>query len=189
MSNTNNASNVSAGKPNRNGAIFRAPLGTTPPTDAVTTLGADFKPMGYVSSDGLTNSNKISSSEIKAWGGDTVMVSQTDKTDTFSFTLLETLKKDVISALFGSSNVTGDLATGMTVKVNSDAQEEAVWVVNLILNGDTAKRIVIPCGIISDIADIVYKDDSAIGYGLTISCLPDSSGNTHYEYIIAASST
>ena len=189
MSTTNNAANVSAGKPKIDGAIFRAVLGTTPPTDASTTLGADFKPMGYVSSDGVTNSNKISVSNIKAWGGDTVMVSQTDKTDTIAFTLIESLSENVISAVFGPGNVSGTLATGMTVKVNGDAQDEAVWVINMVLNGDTAKRIVIPCGIISDMADIVYKDDTAIGYGITLSCLPDSSGNTHYEYILKASST
>ena len=189
MSNTNNAQNVSAGKPKIDGAIFRAPFGTTPPTDASTTLGADFKPMGYVSSDGLTNANSISTSNIKAWGGDTVLVSQTDKTDTMSFTLIEALNSDVLKAVFGSGNVTGALNTGLTVKVNADVQEEAVWVVNMVLNGNTAKRIVIPCGTISALADIVYKDDSAIGYGITLSCLPDSSGNTHYEYILAASST
>lgn len=187
MSNT--ASNVSAGKPKIDGAIYRAPLGTTLPTDASTSLGSAFKAMGYVSSDGLTNANKISTSNIKAWGGDTVMVTQTDKTDTLAFTLIEALNSDVLSAVFGSDNVSGALSTGISITVNADVQEEAIWVVDMVLNGDTAKRIVVPCGVISDLADIVYKDDSAIGYGLTISCLPDSSGNTHYEYIKKASTT
>lgn len=189
MSNTNNSANVSAGKPKIDGAIFRAPFGTTPPTSASTTLDAAFKAMGYVSSDGVTNSNSISTSSIKAWGGDTVLVSQTDKTDTISFTLIESLNEDVIGAVFGTDNVSGALATGLTVEVNGDAQKEAVWVINMVLNGDTAKRIVIPNGVISAIADIVYKDDTAIGYGITLSCLPDADGNTHYEYILKAAST
>lgn len=187
MSNT--ASNVSVGKPKISGAIFRAPLGTTLPTDASTALTAAFKAMGYVSADGLTNANKISTNNIKAWGGDTVLVSQTDKTDTLAFTLIEALNSDVLSAVFGSDNVAGTLATGISISVNADVQEEAVWVVDMVLNGDTAKRIVVPDGVISDLADIVYKDDTAIGYGVTISCLPDSSGNTHYEYIKKASTT
>lgn len=186
---SNSASNVSAGKPKIDGAIYRAPLGTTLPTDASTSLGAAFKAMGYVSSDGLTNANKISTSNIKAWGGDTVMVTQTDKTDTLAFTLIEALNSDVLSAVFGSDNVSGTLTTGISISVNADVQEEAIWVVDMVLNGDTAKRIVVPNGVISGLADIVYKDDSAIGYGLTISCLPDSSGNTHYEYIKRASTT
>ena len=32
-------------------------------------------------------------------------------------------------------------------------------------------------------ADVVYKDDTAIGYGVTLTCMPDASENTHYEYI------
>ena len=119
-----NKSNVSTGKPKVTGSIYRAVLGTTLPTSASETLNAAFKAMGYVSADGVTNANKISTSAIKAWGGDTVMVSQTDKTDTFSFTLIESLNTDVVSAIFGTANVTGAIATGLTVKATVTFQ---VW--------------------------------------------------------------
>ena len=186
---SNNKSNVSAGKPKIGGAVYRAPKGTSAPTSADATLGSAFKAMGYVSSDGLTNANSASSSNIKAWGGDTVLVVQTDKNDTLAFTLLEVLNTDVLAAVHGSSNVSGALATGITVNVNADLQEEAVWVIDMVLNGNVAKRIVAPNAVISAVADVVYKDDSAIGYGVTLTCMPDISENTHYEYIKAASST
>lgn len=53
----------------------------------------------------------------------------------------------------------------------------------MILNGDTIKRIVIPCAKVTELEDIVYADEEALGYGTTISTTPDASGNTHYEYI------
>ena len=56
----NNAQNVTTGKPKIGGAIFRAPLGSTLPTDAVTALDAAFKNMGYISEDGVRSEEHTS---------------------------------------------------------------------------------------------------------------------------------
>lgn len=181
----NTVTNVSAGKPKVSGAIYRAPLSSTPtlPTDATTALGTEFKALGYVSDDGLTNTNSPDSETIKAWGGDTVLTIQTEKPDEFQLTLIEVLNTDVLTAVYGSSNVTGSLTAGITVKANADEPEEAAWVIDMVMRGGVLKRIVIPDGKVTEIGDIEYTDEDAVGYELTVQAMPDASGQTHYEYI------
>lgn len=184
----NTAANVTVGKPKVGGAIYVAPLGTALPTDSSTALNAAFKCLGYVSEDGVTNSNSPESDNVKAWGGDTVLVLQTDRPDSFALTLLEGLNEDVLKTIYGSSNVTVDGSGNITVKATADEMIGHAWVFEMIMKGNRAKRTVIPNGTISELGDIVYKDDEAVGYNVTIQDVPDSTGVYHYEYIAAGAS-
>lgn len=185
MASNNNSSNVSAAKPNITGAIYRAPLTATLPTTADEAL-VGFTCLGYLSEDGITNSNSRESDEFKAWGGDTVLTSQTSYTDTFNFTLLEYLNEDVKKTVYGEDNVSGDLSTGMTVKANSQELVSYAWVFDMIMRDNTLNRIVVPSGKISEVSDVVYSDSDLTSYEVTVTAFPDTDGNTHYEYIKAA---
>ena len=178
----NVASNVSAGKPKLTGAIWVAPKGTDLPTDTATALDAAFACMGYCSDAGLVNSTNLESTDIKAWGGDTVLNIQTSKDDTFKFTLIEVLNEDVLKFVYGSDNVSGSLENGLTVKANNGDVPEVAIVIDMILRDNTAKRVVISDCKISEIGDITYSDSDAVGYETTVKCIPDAQGNTHYEY-------
>jgi len=186
MPTTNTATNVSTGKPAKAGAIFFAPLGTTLPTDTDTALSGAFVPLGYVSDDGLTNDNSPESNQIKAWGGDTVINTQTDRPDSYKLTLIEVLNVNVLKTVYGDSNVTVDGNGNITVKATADDLGGGSWVIDMIMTNSRKKRIVIPNGVISGLETITYKDDEAIGYGITITDIPDSYGVYHYEYIKAA---
>ena len=184
-----NAENVSVGKPAVTGAIFIAPTGTDLPTSPDASLNSAFVDLGYVSEDGVTNSNAVTSEQIKAWGGDSVSRPQTEKSDTFKVKLIEAANGDVLKVYFGSTNVSGSLSTGITVNVNSKELPENSWVIDTILRAGAYKRMVIPRGKVTELGDVVYKDNEVIGYEVTVAALPDSSGNTHYEYLKAAATS
>ena len=184
----NNAMNVTTGKPKKAGAIYRAPLGTTLPTDATTALDSAFKCLGYASEDGVKNNNSPETDSVKAWGGDTVLHFQTGKEDTFGFTLLEIMNEDVLKAVYGDDNVDVTAATTSTPKqiavtANADEQEACSWVIEMIMTNSSLKRIVIPNGKVTEVGEVAYTDSDAVGYETTVSCVPDDDGNTHYEYM------
>ena len=183
MGNKPNAGNVTAAKPKVAGAIHVAPLGTDLPTDAVTALSEAYKSLGYVSKDGVSNGNSASSESTTAWGGDVVLDGQTNKPDTFKYTLLEAMNPEVLKHVYGDENVTGSLAEGIKVTANRDEAKERVVVVDMLMRNNAAKRIVIPRAKVTTVDEIKYQQGQAVGYGITISANPDDSGNTHYEYI------
>ena len=177
-----NAANVTTGKRRVDGGIYFAPAGTALPTDATTALASAFKNLGYVSEDGVTNSLSKETSEIKEWGGDTVDVVLTAQNDTFSLTFIESMNVDTLKAIYGDRNVS-ESSGAITVAVNASEAPAGVYVIDMVMKGNKLKRIVIPNGKVSELGDIVYKADEAVGYDVTISASLDADGNTHYEYI------
>lgn len=185
------ATKVTMGKPAISGAISVAPLGTTLPSDAVTALDGAFETLGYISDGGFTNSNSPSTEQIKAWGGDIVATPLTEKADTFQTTFIEALDVNVLTLIYGSDNVSGTLAGGITVRANSSEPEAVSMVCDMIMTGGVLKRIVIAIAKLTDLGDIVYVDNEPVGYEATFTALPGDSSfdyDTHKEFIIEPAS-
>lgn len=173
----NDTKNVVAGRPLSTGGVLRGPLGTALPTDVTTAPGVAFKALGYVSEDGLTETVERSTDKIRAWGGDTVKVVQTEYGVTYSFTLIEATREDVLKAVYGEGNVTTTPATSSagalsTVVLNSETLEHAAWVFE-IKDGDARIRIVVPDGQVTEIGEVTYADGEAVGYEVTVEAFRD----------------
>lgn len=179
----NTALNVSTGKPRVTGGIYRAPIGTTLPTDATTALGVDFTSLGYIATDGVTHSFELDSGEYRAWGGDLVMAYLNSKTHRFAFGMIEVLNPEVHKTIHGTTNVTGTLADGISIVADGKDMTEYVYVIELMLRDGALSRIVIPDGKITELGDVVYQDADAINFPVTVTAQADNSGNAYYEYI------
>ena len=90
-----NTAQVTAGKPKTGGHVYRAPLGTQLPTDALSELTSAFIDMGYISEDGVTNSNNADTETVNAWGGTPVLVIQSSKEDTFQLQFISAMNPEV----------------------------------------------------------------------------------------------
>lgn len=179
----NDSSLATVAKPVAAGAISSGTTKITLPTGATTNLAAGFVKLGYVSEDGLTNGIDTDVENIKAWGGDTILTVRTSRTETFKFTLVQALDIDVLKEVYGQDNVSGDLATGITVKHNNTELPRRAFVIDMLMTGNAVKRIVVPAGQVTEVGDVTYVDGTAVGYETTVTCFPDSQGNTVYEYI------
>lgn len=183
-------SDVRVGAPDQKvtGAIKHAPLGTTVPdlaniTKAAVTLDNAFTGDEYVSEDGLTLSPSMSTTEIKDWSGATVRKLLESFDGTISWTMIST-NAGAMQIAFGSENVTEVAATeqhGKQVKAALGAYlpEEQAWVF-LMKDGDARVVIAVPDGQITEVGDVTFASNTAIGWPVTLSCYPDSNGKCIY---------
>ena len=177
-----NKNNVTGSKPKRAECIYTAPIGTELPTDTTTPLAEAYKSLGYVSEDGITESESKDTENVIAFGGDVVLITEGEHSYTVQFALMEYLNIDVQKVRHGDSNVTGTLEAGLTIKGNANSTEDRVYVIDLLLN-NAIERLVIPCGKVTETGDKTRNNSDAITTDITITGLPDENGNKYYDYI------
>lgn len=162
------------------GAAYVAPLGTTGPVDSTSNVPAAAVDVGWISDEGITESNTAESTEIKGWqGGQTVRKVVSSSAVTFAFTAIETSKTVLELYHKGSKVVT---TTGKSVlAVKAPGPDRRMFIFDVI-DGDKHIRIVVPDGEVSETGDIAYKGDSAIAYALTVTAYPGADGTVALKY-------
>jgi len=161
-------------------AVYAAPLGTTLPTSATATLDNAFVDLGWVGEDGVTNSISRETTKHKAWGGETVKVTQDSYTETLQLTLLES-SAEVFKVVYGEDNVTESGDT-LTVEHSRLMLERQSFVIDFI-DGDRAGRIVVREGQVTEVADVMYVHSDLTRYQITVDVFkPDNADNAVVAY-------
>lgn len=175
--------NVSAAKPMVSGAAFWAPLDVPVPKDFATKLSTSYECFGYLSADGVENTVEEDSESVTAFGGDTVLLVETSREESFVCTMIESLNLAVLKAAHGPENVTGTLETGIKILHNGKPRPEGHLVFEFVMNNGVGKRIVVPHARVTAVDSVKYVDSEPIGYPMTFGAFPNEDGNTAIEYI------
>lgn len=185
-----NTSEVRVGAPDQKvtGAIKHAALGTAIPdlsdvTKSAVTLDNAFTGNEYVSEDGLTLTPSRSTADIKDWSGATVRKVLESFNGTLGWTMIST-NAAALGVAFGEENIDTVAATttdGAKAKVALGAYlpDPQAWVF-LMKDGDARIVIAVPNGQITDVGEITFASNAAVGWPVTLSTYPDEDGNSIY---------
>lgn len=185
-----NTSEVRVGAPDQKttGAIKHAPIGTTLPSLASiskngVTLDNAFVGDEYVSEDGVTLAPSISTTDIKDWSGSTVRKVLETFDGTLSWSMIST-NENSLGVAFGSEYIETQAATqqhGKQVKASLGAHlpEAQSWVF-LMKDGDARIVILVPNGQVTEVGETQFTSNAAVGWNVTLSCYPDSQGESIY---------
>lgn len=170
------------------GAIKHAPIGTTLPTLAsISTSGVQladgFTGDEYVSEDGLTLTPSMSTTDIKDWSGATVRKVLESFDGTLSWTMIST-NEGALGVTFGDDKITTNAAAtthGKQVQAALGAHlpDAQSWVF-LMKDGDARIVILVPNGQVTEVGEVTFASNAAVGWNVTLSCYPDSDGECIY---------
>lgn len=183
-----NTANVAAFSPPVAGGVSYLPAGSALPTDATTALPEGAVALGYVSEDGVAYSGDAPSlTDVAAWGGDVIATLETTKKIVrYTIKFLEIFNEDVLSTIFGESNVTVTAAAGsnpttIAITDKNETPPNGIFVIEGLYQGKKA-RIVLPNAKPATTSEDPFTHSSLTGFELQLTGLIDSSGNSRYIY-------
>jgi hypothetical protein len=162
------------------GALRTAPLGTTLPV-GLTAYTTPFVNLGYISDDGITESQSEDRQEFTPWqSASPIRTEVTKGVTTFHATLWES-NWDTISLYYRVGLADATVGTGPDAGVvtidqkGKPKQDLRVFAVDVV-DGVYARRMLVPMGEVTERGDIVYKSDTLIGYEVTITAYEGPDG-------------
>lgn len=152
------------------GKVLVAPLATTAPT-GISSTWTGSADLGYVSEDGITETNSTDVEQIKAWQNAAVVRTVvTGGETTFKFTLIQT-SADTLKEYYGIT--TGDITSGAFVTRPTKERPHKSYVIDIV-DGTNLVRKYVKDGQITEVGDIVYANGEPIGFEVTLTAYDDA---------------
>jgi hypothetical protein len=169
------------------GAVLKAAIGATAPTDARTALGTGWNSAaGYLSEAGITLNINRSTTSIKDWGLNSVRTATTDFTTNITGEFLQ-MDADTAKTLFGEANVTVTAATTTTpatlkISIGPDMPNPAAFALNM-KDGNRRGRIYVPNGQITVVGSPTFVPGAGNVWPFTLECYDDGTGHCVYLFL------
>lgn len=179
---------VSAGGTSGLELLWVAPLGTTLPTDADSTLNGAFESIGYVTADGATLAQSRSTNDVEVYGSITParkLVSKSSKTWEItgaetSPTVLELYNQLELGSIVPDAN-------GKFTIAPSSLEVTRYAFVLVVVDGENVIRYAAGNCEVTDVKERKVANGTPLTYGMTITPYPDANGiPVHEHYLIPA---
>lgn len=150
------------------GAVYVAPIGSPAPSYSDDALDAAYTDLGYVSSDGITETLDRSTTQIRSWqNASLVREVISEGTYSVSMTFIET-NEEVLALYYGSA-----VTAGGEVSIDPRTSGGRQSFVIDVLDGSSIERVHIPTGEVTSIGERTLASGEAIGYEVTITAYAD----------------
>jgi hypothetical protein len=157
------------------GQLYKSPLGTARPANSTAALASDYVGLGYVSDDGVTENWDDSVDNIVAWQNATVVrAARTESSASLACTLIQS-RGSVLEAFHIGSEVGEPTSGNFQIDVLPAQADPSTWLLDVV-DGTKHLRIYVGNGEITERGEIMYANGEPIGYPITITCYPDTSG-------------
>ncbi|MFI5781104.1 hypothetical protein [Nocardia sp. NPDC051570] len=180
---------IGAGTPiSVTGGVLVAPLGTPLPATVNDTVNDKFKPLGYVSEDGIESKGERRVEAVKDWNADVIAQLQTEHSVRYGLTLYAVWDQDVLSEVFGQDNVSvptkATPTSGNLIRVveNGIVLPSRSWIFDMKTESKKL-RIVLPNAKISQVTEKKFVSKELAGFNITIEAFKDDTGVKAYRYL------
>lgn len=139
---------------------------------AAPTIPAEFKDVGFLSSDGLTFARNTDYSEVKAWQKSTVVRKSLTSADlTLQFTMIET-RPEALELFFGVAGTKGGTAPAEYLELRETAPTPKRWAIALdVIDGDGIYRCIVPNAEVTEQGEVQINENET-GLQVTVTAYP-----------------
>ena len=158
------------------GSIWKAPAGTTLPSDSTTAYASGFLNLGWISDGGFQIDQSLKTKGVNAWQSiEVVRMISTSLERSVSFEALESNKQTIQLAWNGT--VTPGSGGAYSMSLTSSALNTEFILGIDWSDGTTSQRIVFPRAVLKSLPKIKYTRQDAVTLSLEIQALQPTDGS------------